>query len=182
MNRFFLIASFCIFFITNTTNAQLYNKSYKIDGYGITSTVSKKLTDGNILEVGIKSPTTQDYALFAIKLNPINGDTIWSKSINKSHYIFSNICADELTNGDIIIVANIKDSISTIDTPKVAIVSLNNAGNLNWSKIYFYPTNYPRFRQPVVKKTAHNNFIFCSTSEDTSGLHIIKMKTLKLKY
>jgi hypothetical protein len=123
-----LLALALFIFMQSKADAQLFNKSYMLPGYGLRLGATKLLLDGNILLAGIKSTSLQDKFIYATKLNPATGDTIWSKTYSTNNHYYSNVALEELTNGDLILAANVKDSFAIADSPKLLILSLNSTG------------------------------------------------------
>ena len=164
-------------FINTDAKAQLYNRSYTLPGFAIKSNCSRMLADGNLLIAGTKSPSTQDQSLFVLKINTATGDTIWSAAFTNNLHFITGIAADELTDGHIIVAANIIDSAGAPVQRNTLLISLEATGTLAWSKKYTFPGN-ASFRSPQVRRLPGNKFLVCNTNEDSTGISLVKMNNL----
>ena len=102
------------------------------------------LADGNYLACGWRArdenPTGEQAAWDAwlVKVNPLNGDTIWTKTVNAAFYNrFTR--AFEQSNGNLIIggAGGNADSANT----DAQIMRLDSLGNKLWAKRYGWPYN-----------------------------------------
>ena len=103
-----------------------------------------KLKDGNVLACGYKARITDStglnkhYDAWLVKLNPINGDTIWTKTV-KSFYYSSASMIFELNSGDLILAGG-KVEVGRYD-PVAEIMRTDHQGNLLWTKRYDWGTD-----------------------------------------
>ncbi len=100
---------------------------------------STYLKDGNILACGLKASSIDTNGFlnktytWLVKLDPFDGDTIWTKTVN-SFYYSAGSKVFELKNGDLIIF----DGEIEFNTPKqyAQFMRLDSQGNLLWTKRY----------------------------------------------
>ncbi len=121
------------------------------------------LTDGNYLACGWRArdenPTGEQAAWDAwlVKVNPLNGDTIWTKTVNAAFYN-AGVRAFELANGDIMLGGEGGNLDSA--NGDAQIIRLDSFGNKIWVKRYGWPAD------TITNQTsAENIYDFIKTSD-----------------
>jgi hypothetical protein len=117
-------------------NAQLFEKSYRINGLALTANKSIVLHDSNIIQLGGISTNPAQHDIVIIKTKFTNGDTIWSKEFHAVNMIMSDMEVAEINNHHLMIAANGTDSGTTHNYHHLLLIELDSAGNLLQSQIY----------------------------------------------
>ncbi len=121
------------------------------------------LADGNYLACGWRArdenPTGEQSAWDAwlVKVNPLNGDTIWTKTVNAAYYNYF-IKTFEQPNGDLITAGG--GGYADSANADAQIMRLDSLGNKLWVKRYGWP-----FDTITFNTSAENIYDFIQTSD-----------------
>lgn len=155
--------------------AQTFEKSYQIGGFGLTSNKGVILTDGNIVQVGNMSSTSQIHDLMVTKINALNGDTLWAKAYHVNNMLLTAINVVEIEKNNLMIAANGTDSGTSNNYHRVVFLQLDSNGILLQNKTFNVTTTYSNMYTTGMRLLPQKQLITMSVSYDSLGIMIQKI-------